>query len=263
MGDLPEAPGRSKYDFVLRSADAAIWVTSLRPRGRDFELSLDTRVDTGRWIEVSGTLQQGHGLQWLHAEGSRVALASAPKVSETSVESIPVPAARPLEVVFSAPTQDETDVLQTSPVRIQFSRDIDPSTLKDRVRVTYLAEEARIRGEPDTPVAMFTVQYLPATRVLEIRFTEPLVRYRTIKVDLLEGIRGVDKQPLAPWTLEFRHRWGGVVRVLRVLEVVIQSAGGTLAGTSEPRTRAVLQVSPRIGPCARRDAMRSRTRAMS
>ncbi len=203
LGDLPDAPGRSKYDFVLRSADAAIWVTNLRPRGRDFELSLDTRVDTGRWIEVSGTLQQGRGLQWLNAEGSRVALVSAPKVPETPAESIPVPAAPPPEVVFSAPTQDETDVLQTSPVRIQFSRDIDPSTLKDRVRVRYLAEEARNLGEPDTPVAMFTVQYLRATRVLEIRFTEPLVRYRVIKVDLLEGIRGADKQPLAPWTLSF------------------------------------------------------------
>ena len=26
-GDLPDAPARSRYDFVLRSADAAIWVS--------------------------------------------------------------------------------------------------------------------------------------------------------------------------------------------------------------------------------------------
>jgi len=206
LGDLPDAPGRSPYDFVLRSADAAIWVTNLRPRGRDFELSLDTRVDTGRWIEVSGILQQGRGLQWINAEGSRVALATAPKdpPPETSAEVMRVPAAPPPEVVFSAPTQDESDIPQTNPVRIQFSRDLDPATLKDRVKVSYLLEEARNLGEPDVPVAEFTVQYLPANRVLEIRFTEPLVRYRTIRVDLLEGILGADKQPVAPWTLSFR-----------------------------------------------------------
>ena len=33
VGDLPDAPGKSRYDFVLRSADAAVWVTNLRPRG--------------------------------------------------------------------------------------------------------------------------------------------------------------------------------------------------------------------------------------
>jgi len=203
LGDLPDAPGRSQYDFVLRAADAAIWVTNLRPRGRDFELSLDTRIDTGRWVEISGVVQQGRGLQWINAEGSRIALASAPKDTTRDEPAIRVAAAPPAEVVFSAPTQDETDVSQTGPVRIQFSRDLDPSTLKDHVKVRYLSEEAQIRGEPDTPIASYTVQYLPANRVLEIKFTEPLLRYRTIKVDLLEGLLGADKQPVAPWTLSF------------------------------------------------------------
>jgi len=202
LGDVPDAPGRSPYDFVLRSADAAVWVTNLRPRGRDFELSLETRIDTGRWIEVTGTLQQGRGLQWINGEGSRVRLVSAPS-DTTADEPVRVPAAPPPVVVFSAPTMDESDVPQTQSVRIQFSRDLDPSTLKDRVHVRYLDEEARVLGEPDTPIAMFTVRYLPANRVLEITCTEPLVRYRTIKVDLLEGILGADQQPIAPWTLSF------------------------------------------------------------
>src|SRR5262245_31824810 len=74
LGDLPEAPAKSRYDFVVRSADAAIWVTNLRPRGRDFELALDQRIDTGRWVEISGLLQQGRGLQWLDATGTTIAL---------------------------------------------------------------------------------------------------------------------------------------------------------------------------------------------
>src|SRR4029453_5741074 len=61
FGDLPNSPGKSRYDFVLRSADAAIWVTDLRPRGRGFELSVDARVDTGRWLQVTGTVFQERG----------------------------------------------------------------------------------------------------------------------------------------------------------------------------------------------------------
>src|SRR4029078_10562859 len=35
LGDLPAAPARSRYDFVMRSADAAIWVANMRPRLKD------------------------------------------------------------------------------------------------------------------------------------------------------------------------------------------------------------------------------------
>ena len=126
LGDLPDAPGRSRYDFVLRSADAAVWVTNLRPSGKDFELALDARIDTGRWLEVTGTLQQGRGLQWLDAEAGSLKLAKAPsdQPEETIVR---VPAAPPPEVIFSAPTEGETDVAPGTSIRIQFSRDIDPT----------------------------------------------------------------------------------------------------------------------------------------
>lgn len=202
LGDLPDAPARSQYDFVLRSGDAAIWVINLRPRGRDFELSLDTRIDTGRWVEVSGKLQQARGLLVLDATGSRLSLRQPPT-------EIPMPpqitasVAPPPEVLFTLPRQNESDVTWSTTVRIQFSRELDQSTLKDRIKVRYLDEEARALGEPDTPVARFTYQYTPANNVLEIKFTENLERYRTIKVDLLEGIVATDKQPLQPYTLTF------------------------------------------------------------
>ena len=54
-----------------------------------------------------------------------------------------------------------------------------------------------------TPAADFTFQYAPANRVLEVKFTKPLERFRTLKIDLLEGILGTDGQPLKPWTLTF------------------------------------------------------------
>src|SRR4029079_16904633 len=169
LGDLPDAPGLSRYDFVLRSADAAIWVTNLRPRGKDFELALDARIDTGRWLEVSGTLQQGRGLQWLDGTAGTIKLTQAPK-DPAEQAPIRVPMGPPPEVVFSAPTSDETDVPLSTNVRIQFSRDIDPSTFRGRVTAKYSEAETRERGEPDTPKIDVTTQYLPGTRVLEVKF---------------------------------------------------------------------------------------------
>lgn len=208
LGDVPDAPGKSRYDFVLRSADAAIWVINMRPKGKDqgkdFELGLDARIDTARWLEVSGRLQQARGLLWIDAEAGSLTAVKPP--AETSVADEPairVPAGPPPEVMFSAPTQDETDVSMGSTVRIQFSRDIDQATLKNQIRVSYLTAQSVERGEPTTPIAEFTTEYAPANRVLELKFAKPLERFRTVKVELLEGILGTDKQPLKPWALTF------------------------------------------------------------
>ena len=114
-----------------------------------------------------------------------------------------MPAAPPPEVVFSAPTQDESDVALTTNVRIQFSRDIDPATIKGHVRIGYLDAQTRERGEFVTPSAEFTAAYVGPSRVLELRFAKPLERFRTLRVELLEGILGTDQQPLKPWTLTF------------------------------------------------------------
>ena len=77
FGDQPSAPAKSRYDFVLRSADAAVWVTDLRPRGRGFDLSVEARVDTGRWLQVSGTVSQERGLVII--SGTTVTPANAPQ----------------------------------------------------------------------------------------------------------------------------------------------------------------------------------------
>jgi len=209
LGDLPDAPNKSRYDFVLRSADAAIWVSNMRPKirdtnGKEFELALDSRIDSGRWLQVKGTIQQGRGLLWLEADAGSLTLAKPPtEPVATEEETIRVPAAPPPSVVFSAPTEDETDVTLSTSVRIQFSRDLDTATLKGHIRARYLESQSVERGEPATPPAEFTFQYNGANRVLELKFTKPLERFRTLKVELIDGILGTDGQPLKPWTLTF------------------------------------------------------------
>jgi hypothetical protein len=205
MGDLPDAPARSRWDFVIRSADAALWVSGARPKGKGFDLALDARQDTSRWLEVTGTVHEGRGLQWLDVVADGIQLGKAPAASAPAEETSPVrpPAAPAPEVVFSAPTQEETDVPLHTSVRIQFSRDLKASTLKGNVLASYLESETIERGEPSTPIAELTTQYNAANRVLEVKFTKPLERFRTLRLELKDGILGTDDQPLKPWTLMF------------------------------------------------------------
>jgi hypothetical protein len=208
-GDLPDAPRQSRYDFVVRAADASIWVTNVRPRGKDakgrpFELGLDARIDTGKWLQISGTVQQGRGLLWIDGQGGSFALAQAPTDIVAEEEPpVRVPAAPPPEVVFSAPTGDETDVPLATTVRIQFSRDLDPATFKDRIHVAYADPPPAGRSETPSQSIDFAMQYAAFNRVLELKFTKPLQQFRTLKVELLPGILGTDQQPLKPWTLLF------------------------------------------------------------
>jgi Big-like domain-containing protein len=207
-GELPDTPRQSRYDFVLRSGDAAIWIANMRPkvkdsRGKEYELGLDARIDTSRWLRVSGTLQQGRGLLWIDGQAGTLALASPPTTPADAEADGPVrvPAAAPPEVVFSAPTQDETDVSLATSIRIQFSRDVDAATIKGNVHVTYLPQA----GAPPASGAPidFTTDYAAANRVLEVKFGRPLDPFRTVKVELGDGMLGTDKQPLKPWTLTF------------------------------------------------------------
>ena len=199
-GDLPQAPGKSRWDFVLQSADGAVWVTGLRPRGKDFDLDPHARVDTGRWLQVTGTLRRDGALSWIEA----TALASATAPTSTPIEiTVPRPPESPPTIVFTAPLAGETDADRSTGVRIQFSRDMDPRTVRDHVRVTYTGPAAPPPGSPTAPPS-FTVRYNEGNHSLDIKFAQPLDRYRTVQVDLLEGmLSNVDNQPLAPWSLTF------------------------------------------------------------
>jgi hypothetical protein len=202
FGDLPQAPagGNGSRDFVIRSADSAIWVTGKQPKGRGFSFDVTSRLDTQRWVEVSGTVKWERGLVSIVAQQ----LAETSPQAEVRVEQVNVaPAVIAPEVLFSAPTADETDVAQDTKVRIQFSRDLDPATLKGRVEVSYSMTQSRERGEPEPPPVLARVGYNPGARVMEITFDPGLERFRIVEVRLKDGILGTDGAPMKPWTLTF------------------------------------------------------------
>ncbi len=193
-GDLPQGVGKSKWDFVLQSADAAVWIANLRPRGRGFELDPTRRVDTGRWLQVTGTVRRDSTAVWI--DGRSLALAEAREETPVDVVVPTIPKAPPPEVIFSAPVPDDFDVERDLPVRLQFSRDMAQQGFRSAVRVSYV-------GPNPPPPPDYTVAYNGATRSLEISFAEPLERFQVVKVELLEGVAAIDGQPLAPWSLTF------------------------------------------------------------
>jgi hypothetical protein len=192
-GDLPGAPGKSKYDFVLRGTEGAVWVTDFRPRGQGFELDVNRRVDTDRWVEVTGTVVREKGLVSLKA--TRMSLSKAPQSTAVSDEP-PVPAVElpPVQIVFNSPTEGETDVSATSPIRIQFSRGLNESSLVGNIRVSYLGVEGSVE---------FKSAYDAANRAILITFAKPLQAFRTVRIELLDGIKGFDGAPFKPWTVTF------------------------------------------------------------
>lgn len=178
---------------MLQSADAAVWVTGLRPRAKGLDLDPNARMDTGRWVEVTGVVKHGGGLVWL--EGQRIAPAAAPDERARPATVVPPRGPRP-EVVFSAPIADDVDVAPAAKVRVQFSRDMKAATFKGRVRVGYVSG-------PRPATLAFADTYHDDARELEITFAQPLERYATVRVDLLEGIEALDGAVMAPWSLTF------------------------------------------------------------
>ena len=198
FGDLPASPAKTKYDFVLRGTEGAVWVTGLRPKGKGFDLNVDARVDTSNWLQITGAVKRERGLIVMEA---RTIVPSSAPAARVVVEEPPPPPKEPGEVVFSSPTDGETNVPVAAPIRLQFSRVIDPPTLTNRLRVGYVG------GAVPSPEASATIDvqmsYDAGTRAVELRLSKPLEPFRTVKVELLEGVRTFDGAPIKPWTVTF------------------------------------------------------------
>lgn len=192
FGDLPEAPAPSRWQFVLRSTDTALWVMGLQPKGKNFNFDPGKRIDSGRWVKVQGIVRTAKGLTWL--DGTTIELAQPPAEAVTEVEIAPPPP--PVEVLFTAPTEGETDVKVGERLRLQLSRDLDAASLKDRVRITYAKA-------PTTAAITFATTYTRENRALEIKPSEPLAPFQLVRIEFLDGIKGTDGGPLAPFTLTF------------------------------------------------------------
>ena len=200
FGDLPEAPGNTRDDFVLQSGDASIWVVGMEPRGDGFDFDVMARVDTNRWLQVTGVVGGGDRLTTIEAE--RLASVERPAPAATRRDA-PRPEQRlPAEVIFSAPTEDDDGVALDALIRFQFSRDMAPDSFAGNVRAVYVGA-AQVAGAAGDGTLELAVEYRPRNRVLNVQLAEPLLPYRPVAVTLGEGIEAVDGAALVPYTLRF------------------------------------------------------------
>jgi hypothetical protein len=194
-------PTPTKWDFVVQSADAAMWISGLRPRGRGFEFDPGARMDTGRWVQVAGTVRRDGSRVWIEAR--EIELSTPPEETEVEIAVDP-PKEPPPTVVFTAPVPDETDVEPNIVIRIQFSRDMDARSFKDRLRVSYGPPPGPAQAQtPIPPPPIWMLEYNVGSRGIELKFAKPLQPFQTVKIELLEGIKAIDGEPLQPWALTF------------------------------------------------------------
>jgi hypothetical protein len=148
-------------------------------------------------LQITCTVSHVRGL--VTVAGTTLAETKPPAAPPPSDEpAAPATPPEPGEVVFNTPTDGETEVGLEAPIRLQFSRGLNPASLAGQVRVSYFGEVP-----PEVPAIEFKSNYDAANRALEIRFARPLDRFRTIRVELLDGIRTFDGAPITPFTLTY------------------------------------------------------------
>ncbi|MEO6221987.1 MAG: Ig-like domain-containing protein [Vicinamibacterales bacterium] len=192
LGDLPAWPRRSQWDFVLQTADAAVWVAGKRPRGDGFDLATTSRAQTGRWLEVTGRFEIVDDLPVIVAEQLRTAEA----VDDAEPAEAPPPPLPPATIVFSAPTPDEAEIARDIVVRLQFSRPILPASLEPNIKVRYADGVTE-------PVPKWTVVYRAGPIAAEIRFSTPLAPGVGVVVEVGAGVQSTDRVGVTPTTLRF------------------------------------------------------------
>jgi hypothetical protein len=194
FGDAPASPAKDKYDFVLRSTEGAVWVTGLRPKGKGFDLNVDARVDTSHWLQVSGVVKRDRALVLLEA---KTISAAQPPAARPVAEEAPPPPREPGEIVFSSPTDGETGVSPSGPIRVQFSRGVDPPTLNSRFRISYVG------GQPPSGTVDVQAAYDAGSNSVLLKLSRPLEAFRTVKIELLDGVKTFDGAPIKPWSVTF------------------------------------------------------------
>jgi hypothetical protein len=224
FGDLPSASRQRSSDWVLKDDVFAVWVSGKKAKGPGWTLDPSLRRDTGKWLQVTGRVRAEGG--FVTIEATEVVLSKpVAAAAQAQAQPPPLPPPRPKKppvVVFSLPLDGERDVPPDTVFRVQFSRDMDEESFKDRVLFRYAG-----RTQPgDNALDAVRVTYDGGLRTLNVDPGDLLRPGRVVELLLLPGILDLDGQPL-----ETRpgHRPGTATDVLR-----FQVAAGPLLSGPSP-----------------------------
>ena len=215
FGDLSIKDKKTPRDFVIKTADTAIWVTGMRPAGKGFRFDPKRRRDTGKWLRVYGRPWAADGMVYLRAE--RIELADEP--DDESLEPVDIRIAEKearekeiglLRVVFSLPLDGEREIPLDSEFRVQFSNRMASESFHAAVDLLY-ADDL-----DDNPFPDLEVSYDDGSRTLLVIPHAPLDPEREVQLILYREIQDehgqhLEPQPLADdwdadavWVLSFR-----------------------------------------------------------
>jgi len=223
FGDLPSSSRDRSSDWVIKDDVFAVWVTGKKPKGSGWSLDASLKRDTGKWLQVMGRVRVRN--RFVTVEAMDIVLSKPPQVSvaaEAKAEPTPPPPSRPKRppvVAFSLPLDGEREVSPDSVFLVQFSRDMDEPSLKDRVLFRYAG-----RPQPgDNALDAVKISYDGGLRTLRVDPGDLLRPGRVVELVLLPGIVDIDGAPL-----ETRPgiRAGSSADVLRFQVVAAGLAGG-------------------------------------
>ena len=224
FGDLPSASRERSADWVLKDDVFSVWVTGKKPKGPGWNLDAGLKRDTGKWLQVTGRVRVNGRVVTLQALD--VVLSKAPSAAaQAQAPPPPPPPPRPKKppvVVFGLPLDGERDIPPDTVFQVQFSKDMEESSFKDRVVFRYAG-----RPQPgDNALDAVRVTYDGGLRTLRVDPGDLLRPGRVVELLLLPGIVDLDGLPLE--TRPGRNP-GVATDMLRYMV-----AGGGLLGGSSP-----------------------------
>lgn len=203
-GELPNPPTGDPDGFVIRSSDGAVWVSGLQPQGKGFRLDGMYRDKgyTAQWVRVTGVMHHALGMPWMEGQQiERAEISSQAALDDIMAASTPAAPLAPVQVVFTSPIEGERDVPLDAAIRIQFSDDIDASSIDDHIQVTQVRQADGL-GQAPRPVTV-TLSYAATTQSLTIRSTTPFEPFSQITVRVRDGVRASNGALLGPFAVTF------------------------------------------------------------
>jgi hypothetical protein len=195
-GDLPSASRQRSSDWVLKDDVFAVWVSGKKAKGEGWTLDPDLKRDTGKWLQVTGRVRADGGVVTIQA--TDVVLSKPPSTDgqgPAQAQAPPPPPPRPQKppvVVFSLPLDGERDVPPDGVFQVQFSKDMNEESFKDRVVFRYAG-----RPQPgDNALDAKRVTYDLGRRTLQVDPGDLLRPGRVVELLLLPGIVDLDGLPL-------------------------------------------------------------------
>jgi Bacterial Ig-like domain len=196
FGDLPSASRQRTSDWVLKEDLFAVWVSGKKAKGPGWTLDPGLKRDTGKWLQVTGRVLVSKGVITIQA--TDVVLSKAPSADTPTVaqaQAPPPPPPRPKKppvVVFSLPLDGERDVPPDGVFKVQFSKDMDEQSFKDRVVFRYAG-----RPQPgDNALDAKRISYDLGHKTLQVDPGDLLRPGRVVELLLLPGIVDLDGLPL-------------------------------------------------------------------